>query len=78
MWEAWVVLTERPDDPENRERQHPLRGKNLGTRDVRGRPLVQWQYEVTSAARVWYCPDPDVRIVWVTDVSPGHPKATER
>jgi hypothetical protein len=78
MWEAYVVLTERPQAPENRARQHPLKGKDLGNRQVQGKSLVQWQYEVTSGARIWYCPDPDEMIVWVVDVHPGHPKATDK
>ena len=75
-WEAWVVLTERPARPENHARQHRLRGQ-LAERVVGGRTLEQWQYEVTAAGRIWYCPDPERRIVWVVAASPGHPKATE-
>jgi hypothetical protein len=59
------------------ERQHRLRGKALATRKVNGKVLDQWQYEVTSGGRIWYCPDPDERVVWLTDAGPGHPKATE-
>jgi hypothetical protein len=72
-----VILTERPTIPENHERQHRLRGQALATREVRGKVLEQWQYEVTSGGRIWYCPDPDARIVWLVDASPGHPKVTE-
>lgn len=75
-WETWIVLTERPTAPENPARQHRLRG-GLATRDVGGRILQQWQYEVTAGGRVWYCPDPDRRIVWVVSAGPSHPKATE-
>jgi len=75
-WEAWVVLTERPVTPENRARQHRLRGQ-LATRVVGGRSLDQWQYEVTSAGRIWYCPDPERRVVWVVAASTAHPKVTE-
>jgi hypothetical protein len=75
-WEAWVILTERPDRPENPARQHRLKGR-LARRDVKGKSLEQWQYEVTAGGRIWYCPDPDVRIVWITMASPRHPKATE-
>ncbi|WP_416902390.1 hypothetical protein [Micromonospora echinospora] len=39
--------------------------------------LVQWQYEVTAGGRIWYCPDPDRRIVWIVSAGPGHPKLTE-
>jgi hypothetical protein len=75
-WEAWVILTDRPTTPENPDRQHRLRGA-LSAREVRGKVLDQWQYEVTAGGRLWYCPDPDTRIVWLVDASPGHPKATE-
>jgi hypothetical protein len=75
-WEAWVVLTERPAVPENPARQHRLRGA-LATREVRGKVLPQWQYEVTAGGRIWYCPDPEERIVWIVSAGPGHPKETE-
>ncbi|MBB5806783.1 hypothetical protein F4560_006551 [Saccharothrix ecbatanensis] len=75
-WEAWVVLTERPITPENPARQHRLKG-GYATREVRGRMLVQWQYEVTAGGRIWYCPDQENRIVWVMAAGTGHPKATE-
>jgi hypothetical protein len=75
-WEAWVILTERPMQPENVTRQHRLRGQ-LGSREVHGNVLEQWQYEVTSGGRIWYCPDPDKRIVWVVLAGTGHPKMTE-
>jgi hypothetical protein len=55
-WEAWVVLTERPTQPENPSRQHRLRGQ-LAERQISGRTLPQWQYEVTAGGRIWYCPD---------------------
>ncbi len=75
-WEAFIVLTERPTTPENRARQHRLRGQ-FATRFVGGRSLEQWQYEATAAGRIWYCPDPDKRIVWVVVASSAHPKITE-
>ena len=75
-WEAWVVLTERPTAPESPSRQQKLRGQ-LGSRDVFGRTLEQWQYEVTSGGRIWYCPDPDRRITWVVAAGTAHPKITE-
>jgi hypothetical protein len=77
VWEAWVILTDRPTTPENPGRQHRLRGKALGAREVHGKVLEQWQYEVTSGGRIWYCPDPETRTVWLVDASPAHPKATE-
>ncbi|SRR6266540_6402457 len=75
-WEAWIVLTERPTAPENAARQHKLKGA-FATREVGGRTLDQWQYEVTAGGRIWYCPDPGKRIVWVVLAGAGHPKDTE-
>lgn len=71
-----MVLTERPTRPENPARQHRLRGQ-LAQRQVGGRLLDQWQYEVTAAGRIWYCPEPERRIVWVVAASPAHRKLTE-
>jgi len=70
------VLTERPATPENPARQHRLRGA-LANREIGGKALEQWQYEVTAGGRIWYCPDPDRRLVWVVVASPSHPKVTE-
>jgi len=75
-WEAWIVLTERPTAPENTARQHKLKGA-FGTREVGGLTLEQWQYEVTAGGRIWYCPDPGKRIVWVVLAGTGHPKDTD-
>ncbi|KAA8885010.1 hypothetical protein F3087_29610 [Nocardia colli] len=75
-WEAWIVLTERPTTPENSARQHRLRDR-FATRAIGGRTLEQWQYEVTAGGRIWYCPDPDARIVWVVLAGLSHPKGTE-
>jgi hypothetical protein len=69
------VLTERPTTPENPARHHRLKGA-FATREIAGRTLVQWQYEVTAGGRIWFCPDPDKRTVWVVAASTGHPKAT--
>ena len=71
---AWDRIT---SDPRHRDdRQHPLRG-SLGTRTVNGVEMEQWQYEVTSGGRLWYCIDDKRRTIWLTDAMPGHPKATE-
>lgn len=75
-WEAWIVLTQRPTTPENPARQHRLRGP-LATRTIGGRDLEQWQYEVTAGGRIWYCPEPERRIVWVVAASTRHPRATD-
>ncbi|HEX3784295.1 MAG TPA: hypothetical protein VHX38_31950 [Pseudonocardiaceae bacterium] len=75
-WEAWVVLTERPTEPENKSRHKLLQGV-LATREIDGRRLDQWQYAVTSGGRIWFCPDQSRRIVWITVASTAHPKLTE-
>jgi hypothetical protein len=75
-YEAWVALTEHPILPANPRRQHRLKGA-LGVRMVHGKALAQWQYEVTASGRIWYCPDPERRIVWLTLAGPGHPKASD-
>lgn len=56
--------------------QNPLKG-NLSTRSVQGKTLPQWQYDISSSARVWYCTDTETKTVWLTLASSGHPKATE-
>jgi hypothetical protein len=76
LFRAWEALTYRPDDTSNLSRQHRLKG-SLGTRSVGGRQLAQWQYEVTGGGRIWYCIDPERRIVWLTLASSGHPKRSE-
>lgn len=50
-WEAWIVLTERPTQPENPARQHRLRGR-FAAREISGRTLDQWRYEVTAGGRI--------------------------
>ena len=58
-------------------RQGPLRGE-LGGRTIGGRAFTRWQYEATGGARVWYCPDGERRIVWITEVHLGAPSRTHR
>lgn len=71
---AWERIT---TDPRHRDhRQHPLHG-DLGSRAVNGVVLEQWQYEVTSGGRLWYCIDDARRTVWLIKAMPGHPKSTE-
>jgi hypothetical protein len=74
--DCWDQLRTTPLKPKNPRRQHRLKG-SLGVREVGGKPLQQWQYEVTGGGRVWYCPDPDSNTVWLAAASTGHPKATE-
>ena len=61
---------------DNPRRTAQLHGR-LATRKIGGTTLPQWQHEITASGRVWYCPDKETRIVWVTQVSLTHPKATE-
>jgi hypothetical protein len=49
----------------------------LGTRDVKGSKLEQWQWEVTGGGRVWYCPDDAKRTVHIMRAGVGHPKQTD-
>ena len=70
--ECWLALRHRPTSPVNSARQHRLHGA-LAERDLAGRALPQWGYEVTGPARVWYCPDAETRTVWVTHAAPAHP-----
>lgn len=55
--------------------QKRLRG-SLGKRTIGGVEMDQWQYDISSGARLWYCVDPDKRIVWLTLAGTGHPRAT--
>lgn len=54
----------------------PLKGSTVGTRRIGGKDLPQWQYDISGAGRILYCPDPIARIVWVTYAGVGHPKST--
>lgn len=75
--DAWEHLSRNPRDRSlNPGRVAQLR-RELGQRVVRGRPLEQWQYEVTGAGRIWYCPDDTERVVYITRASTGHPKETD-
>lgn len=75
--ECFDALSRDPRDRSaSKLRIHQLKGE-LATRDVQGRKLEQWQYEVTGAGRVWYCIDDTHRRVLLTLASIGHPKATE-
>lgn len=61
---------------DNPRRTHPLKG-SLGKKSIGGQKLPQWQHELTGAGCIWYCPDRDQRVVWVTKVEPSHPKETD-
>lgn len=55
--------------------QKKLRG-SLGSRMIGGTQMEQWQYDISSGARLWYCIDPENHIVWLTLAATGHPRAT--
>jgi hypothetical protein len=70
-------MSEYPVEPINHDRQYQLSG-NLAYAEVKGVMLELWQYKVTGAARVWYCPNAETRTVWMVKATPRHPKETER
>lgn len=55
--------------------QKRLKGA-LATRTIAGLEMDQWQFDISSGARLWYCVDLEHRIVWLTLASSGHPRAT--
>ena len=55
--------------------QGPLHGA-LEIRSIGAHAYTRWQYEATGDARVWYCPDAERYIVWVTEVHLGAPSRT--
>ena len=76
MAEERIRLQKRPlDRGQNPARTHRLRGP-LATRKIAGIFHEQWQHEITSSGRIWYCLDREKRIIWVTLVSLTHPKKT--
>lgn len=61
MKRAKARLVERPlDRSDNPRRTHRLPG-TLSVKLVDGKVLEQWQFELSSAGRIWYCPDGDDR-----------------
>lgn len=56
--------------------QKPLRG-SLGKRRIQGVEMDQWQLDISSGARLWYCVDTDMHIIWFTLAAMGRPRATE-
>ena len=71
---AWERITEDPRRWDGR--QKPLQG-SYERAHINGIQMEQWQYEVTSGGRIWYCIDDAKQTVWVTHAGTGHPKATE-
>ncbi len=66
------LLLDRGPNP---RRTHRLQG-GLASKQIGGQTLPQWQHELTGSGRIWYCPDVDARVIWVTKVSLNHPKET--
>ena len=55
------------DRSDNPNRTHQLKGQ-LAQKLIGDRKLPQWQHEITAAGRLFYCPDREARVVWVTRV----------
>lgn len=72
--EAWDRMRLHPT--ERTDTQKPLAG-GLGRRTLGGRELPQWQIDISSGARLWYCVDSEATTVWVTLSSASHPRATQ-
>ena len=72
--EAWERMRDHP--LERTDTQKPLAG-DLGTRLVGGKTLPQWQIDITSGGRVWYCIDDEKMVVWLMLASTRHPGATQ-
>ncbi len=64
------------DRSDNPNRTHQLRPP-LAEKVIGGKRLPQWQHEITSSGRVFYCPGPADMVVWVTRVDLAHPKETD-
>lgn len=73
---AWQEMRRSPTPASRTSRHHPLKG-SLATGTYRGRPLPQWQIEVTAGGRIWYLIDRDERRVIIMYAGTGHPRATD-
>lgn len=77
MADELVRLRTRPlDRSANPRRTGQLKG-GLGSRKVSDATLPQWQQELTSAGRLWYCPDKKARTGYIVMVDLAHPKPTD-
>ena len=56
-------------------KQKLLQGR-LATRLIGGADLPQWQFDISSRARLIYCVDVAKRTVWLVDASAAHPGIT--
>ena len=63
------------DRSDNPNRTHQLRPP-LADKVIGRKRLPQWQHEISSSGRVFYCPDLTDKVVWVTKVDLSHPKET--
>jgi hypothetical protein len=75
--DAWDHLSKNPRSREPNPNRVSQLKSDLGVREVKGKKLEQWQYEVTGAGRIWYCPDDATKTVFITYAGVGHPKATD-
>jgi hypothetical protein len=76
LLEAWRLMRTDPIPSAPSSRQHRLKG-SLAFGTYRGRPLAQWQIEVTGGGRIWYLVDASSHRVLVMYASTRHPKATD-
>ncbi|WP_018352174.1 hypothetical protein [Longispora albida] len=73
---AYDAISANPRPTPPTDRHHRLKG-SLKWGNHGGRALEQWQYEVTSAGRIWYLVDEESLTVWLTFAGTGHPKITD-
>jgi hypothetical protein len=73
---AWQLMRTGPVPAAMTSRHHRLKG-SYATGTYRGKPLPQWQIEVTSGGRIWYLAYTAQRRVIIMHASPRHPKPTE-
>jgi hypothetical protein len=73
---AYEVIESDPCPTPPTTRHHQLKGA-LSTDVHGGQTLPQWQYEVTSGARIWYLVDHAARTCWMKHAGTRHPKQTE-
>lgn len=72
LWDAYEAIRTDPTPFPPTPRHHRLKGA-LGTVDG----MDQWQYEVTSAGRIWYAVDAPKKTIWIRAAGTRHPKLTE-
>ena len=70
-------LLTRPLDRSDNPRRTAQLKYQLAKRRIGNKILPQWQREISAAGRIWYCPDKDERIIWITKADLAHPAETE-